>query len=38
VQVDAGSPQRALYVFTTFYGVCILLNGWNYGRRRQARP
>ena len=32
LQVDAGSPQRALYVFTAFYAVCLVLNGWQYGR------
>jgi len=33
LQVDAGSPQRALYLFTAFYGVCLVLNGWRYARR-----
>lgn len=34
IQVDTGSPQRALYVFTAFYAVCIVLNGWKYCRNR----
>ena len=33
IQVDGGSPQRALYVFTAFYAACLLLNGWRYVRR-----
>ena len=34
LQVDAGTPQRALYQFTAFYGVCLVLNGWQYLGRR----
>jgi NNP family nitrate/nitrite transporter-like MFS transporter len=33
IQVDAGAPQRALYLFTGFYAACIILNGWKYARR-----
>ncbi len=33
LQVDAGSPQRALYLFTVFYAACFALNAWRYGRR-----
>jgi NNP family nitrate/nitrite transporter-like MFS transporter len=34
IQVDAGAPQRALYQFTAFYGVCLVLNGFQFARRR----
>lgn len=34
IQVDAGAPQRALYPFTGFYGFCLLLNGWQFARRK----
>lgn len=38
LQVDAGSPQRALYLFTAFYVGCMALNGWKYalGTRKQG--
>ena len=34
IQVDAGAPQRALYQFTAFYALCLVLNGWQFSRRR----
>jgi len=34
IQVDAGAPQGALYQFTGFYGVCLVLNGWQFARRK----
>ncbi len=33
IQVDAGSPQRALHLFTAFYAACVILNAWRYARR-----
>jgi len=36
LQVDAGAPQRALYLFTGFYGLCLLLNGWRYARANKV--
>jgi NNP family nitrate/nitrite transporter-like MFS transporter len=33
LQVDAGAPQRALYLFTGFYLACLFLNFWRHGRR-----
>jgi len=34
LQVDAGTPQMALYLFTVYYALCLGLNAWQYGRRR----
>jgi MFS transporter, NNP family, nitrate/nitrite transporter len=34
IQVDAGAPQRALYQFTGFYALCLVLNGWQFARRK----
>jgi NNP family nitrate/nitrite transporter-like MFS transporter len=28
LQVDAGTPQMALYLFTGYYVLCLALNGW----------
>jgi NNP family nitrate/nitrite transporter-like MFS transporter len=36
IQVDAGTPQTALYLFTGFYGACLVLNGLRFARRTQA--
>ena len=36
LQVDAGAPQRALYLFTAFYAGCLVLNGWQYARRAKG--
>lgn len=36
LQVDAGAPAKALYLFTAYYAACIVLNGWRYGVRRNA--
>jgi NNP family nitrate/nitrite transporter-like MFS transporter len=33
LQVDAGTPQTALYLFTGYYAVCLALNGWQHGSR-----
>jgi NNP family nitrate/nitrite transporter-like MFS transporter len=32
-QINAGTPQVALYGFATFYTVCLVLNWWFYTRR-----
>ncbi len=32
-QINAGTPQIALYGFATFYAVCLVLNWWFYARR-----
>lgn len=35
IQVDAGTPQRALHLFAAFYAGCIILNAWRYARRQE---
>lgn len=32
-QIQAGTPERALYGFALFYTLCLVLNGWYYARR-----
>ena len=32
-QIDLGVPERALWGFAIFYGVCLILNWWYYARR-----
>jgi NNP family nitrate/nitrite transporter-like MFS transporter len=32
-QINAGTPQYAMYGFAVFYGVCLVLNWWFYLRR-----
>ena len=32
-QINAGTPQIALYGFAVFYAVCLVLNWWFYTRR-----
>ena len=32
-QINAGTPQAAMYGFAVFYGLCLLLNWWFYLRR-----
>ena len=32
LQVDAGAPQVALYQVTGFYGLCLVLNFWQFSR------
>ncbi len=32
-QIEAGSPQNAMYAFAAFYAVCLLVNWWFYLRR-----
>ncbi len=32
-QINAGTPQAAMYGFAVFYGVCLVLNWWFYLRR-----
>ncbi len=32
-QIQAGTPERALYGFALFYAVCLALNWWYYARR-----
>ncbi len=32
-QINAGTPQAAMYGFAVFYAVCIVLNWWFYLRR-----
>ena len=32
LQVDAGAPERALYLFTGYYALCLALNGWRFAR------
>jgi len=31
-QINAGTPQFAMYSFATFYAVCLILNWWFYLR------
>jgi NNP family nitrate/nitrite transporter-like MFS transporter len=38
LQVEAGTPQRALYQFTGFYVFCLAVNAWRFmGRRALGR-
>ena len=32
-QINAGTPQAAMYGFAVFYGLCLFLNWWFYLRR-----
>ncbi len=32
-QIQAGTPERALYGFALFYAVCLTLNWWYYARK-----
>lgn len=32
-QIDAGTPEHALYGFAAYYASCLLLNWWFYARR-----
>ncbi len=32
LQVDAGVPEMALYLFTGYYVLCLALNGWRFVR------
>ena len=32
-QINAGTPQYAMYGFAVFYGLCLILNWWFYLRR-----
>jgi NNP family nitrate/nitrite transporter-like MFS transporter len=36
LQVDAGTPARAMFLFTGFYAACLVLNAWKYGRSLPA--
>jgi NNP family nitrate/nitrite transporter-like MFS transporter len=36
IQVDAGTPQLALYQFAGFYALCLVLNGWSMTKRGKA--
>jgi NNP family nitrate/nitrite transporter-like MFS transporter len=36
-QIKAGTPERAMYGFATFYALCLVLNWWFY-LRRNASP
>jgi NNP family nitrate/nitrite transporter-like MFS transporter len=36
LQVDAGTPQMALYLFTGYYAVCLALNGYQQMKRSAA--
>jgi NNP family nitrate/nitrite transporter-like MFS transporter len=36
-QIKAGTPERAMYGFATFYALCLVLNWWFY-LRRGANP
>lgn len=35
-QLEAGSPEQALYGFAVFYGLCMLINGWIYVKRDKS--
>jgi NNP family nitrate/nitrite transporter-like MFS transporter len=35
-QIKAGTPERAMYGFATFYALCLVLNWWFYLRRRAS--
>ena len=32
-QINLGTPERALWGFAIFYGVCLVLNWWYYARK-----
>jgi NNP family nitrate/nitrite transporter-like MFS transporter len=32
-QMNAGTPQIAMYAFSVFYALCLVLNWWFYLRR-----
>ena len=36
LQVDAGTPQVALYLFAGYYVLCLVLNGWHQARRTET--
>jgi NNP family nitrate/nitrite transporter-like MFS transporter len=36
IQVDAGAPQWALYQFTGFYALCLVLNGWSMSKNPRS--
>lgn len=33
-QIEAGSPEAAMYGFAAFYAICLLVNWWFYLRRK----
>jgi NNP family nitrate/nitrite transporter-like MFS transporter len=37
-QIQAGTPQVALYGFATYYASCLLLNWWFYARKNAEIP
>ena len=37
LQVAAGSPQRAFFLFTGFYAACLMLIGWRYVTRTPGK-
>jgi NNP family nitrate/nitrite transporter-like MFS transporter len=37
-QIQAGTPQVALYGFSTYYARCLLLNWWFYARKNAEIP
>ncbi|MEQ8762857.1 MAG: antiporter [Planctomycetota bacterium] len=37
-QVEAGTPEVALYGFAVYYASCLLVNWWFYARRNAACP
>ena len=37
-QIEAGTPQYALYGFALYYFSCLVLNWWYYSRKNAERP
>ncbi len=37
-QIEAGTPQYALYGFAVYYASCLVVNWWFYARKNAERP
>ncbi|MEE8409776.1 MAG: hypothetical protein V3T05_09240, partial [Myxococcota bacterium] len=37
-QIEAGTPQYALYGFAFYYATCLAVNWWFYARKGAERP